>query len=53
MKRVQDVTWYDIVPKPNTWLRVTDAGPGKVALRSTGFDLLGEARIDIFSEHNS
>ena len=49
VKRVQDVTWYDIVPKPNTWLRVSDAGPGKVALRSTGFDLLGEARIDINS----
>ena len=49
VERVEDVTWYDIVPEPNAWLRVTDAGPGKVALWSTGFDPLGEACIDINS----
>jgi hypothetical protein len=47
VERVGDVTWYDIVPEPNAWLRVTDAGPGRVALWSTGFDPLGEARIEI------
>jgi len=42
---LQDVTWYDAVPDPGTWLRVTDAGPGKIQIWSTGFDLLGEAAI--------
>lgn len=49
-ERVEDVTWYGIVPGPNAWLRVTDAGPGKVALWSSGFDALGEAHIDINSK---
>ncbi|WP_235871182.1 DEAD/DEAH box helicase [Rhodococcus spongiicola] len=49
-KRVEDVIWYDIVPDPNAWLRVTDAGPGKIALWSTGFELLGEARVNINSQ---
>lgn len=40
---VEDVTWYGAVPEPATWLRVTDAGPGKIEIWSTGFDLLGEA----------
>jgi hypothetical protein len=47
VERVEDVTWYNIVPEPNAWLRVTDAVPGKAKLWSTGFDLLGEAPIDI------
>jgi hypothetical protein len=50
VEEVQNVTWYDIIPEPNAWLRVSDAGPGKVALWSTGFDPLGEARIDINSK---
>jgi hypothetical protein len=50
VEQVEDVTWYDIVPEPNAWLRVTDAGAAKVALWSTGFDSLGEARIDINSK---
>lgn len=45
----EDVTWYGQVPEPNVWLRATDAGAGKVELWSTGFDLLGEAPLDINS----
>ena len=48
-ERVDEVTWYDVVPEPNTWLRVTDAGPGRIALWSTGFDPVGEASIDVNS----
>lgn len=47
---VSDVIWYDVVPDPGTWLRVTDAGPGKIEIWSTGFDLLGEAAIRLNSE---
>ncbi|MGH3409154.1 MAG: hypothetical protein ACRDRJ_42645, partial [Streptosporangiaceae bacterium] len=47
---VDGVTWYDVVPEPDTWLRVTDAGPGKVEIWSTGFDLLGEAAIRLNPE---
>jgi hypothetical protein len=47
---VQDVTWHDTVPDPDTWLRVTDAGPEKIALWSTGFDLLGEATVRLNAE---
>ena len=47
---MDDVTWYDIVPEPDTWLRVTDSGPGKVEIWSTGFDLLGEAAIRLNPE---
>ncbi len=47
---VDDVTWYDAVPDPDTWLRVTDAGSGKIEIWSTGFDLLGEAAIRLNPE---
>ena len=47
---VDDVTWYDAVPEPNTWLRVTDAGADKIEVWSTGFDLLGEATIRLNPE---
>lgn len=47
---VDDVTWYDAVPQPDTWLRVTDAGPGKIEIWSAGFDLLGEAAIRLNPE---
>lgn len=47
---VNDVTWYETVPEPDTWLRVTDAGPGKIEIWSTGFDLLGEATIRLNPE---
>ena len=47
---VDDVTWYDAIPEPDTWLRVTDAGPGKIEIWSTGFDLLGEAAIRLNPE---
>lgn len=47
---VDDVTWYDAVPEPDTWLRVTDAGPGQIEIWSTGFDLLGEASIGLNPE---
>jgi hypothetical protein len=42
---VQEVTWYGTPPEPDTWLRITDATPGKINIWSTGFDLLGEAAI--------
>jgi hypothetical protein len=47
---VDDVTWYDAVPEPDTWLRVTDAGPGKIEIWSTGFDLLGKAPVRLNPE---
>ncbi|GAA0546370.1 hypothetical protein GCM10010172_30050 [Paractinoplanes ferrugineus] len=42
---VQEVTWYGTPPEPDTWLRITDATPGKINIWSTGFDPLGEASI--------
>ncbi|WP_143078972.1 DEAD/DEAH box helicase [Nonomuraea pusilla] len=42
---LQEVTWYGTVPEPGTWLRVTDAGPDKIEIWSSGYDLLGEAAI--------
>lgn len=42
---VQNVTWYGTTPEPGTWLRVTDAAPGKIKIWSTGFDALGEATV--------
>ena len=47
---LDDVTWYDAVPEPDTWLRVTVADTGKVQIWSTGFDLLGEAAIRLNPE---
>ena len=47
---LDDVIWYHTVPNPGTWLRVTDAEPGKINLWSTGFDLLGEAAIQLNPE---
>ncbi|MEV7099030.1 DEAD/DEAH box helicase [Amycolatopsis sp. NPDC051045] len=44
---VQDVTWYGAVPTSGTWLRVTDTAPGKIEIWSTGFDLLGEAPVQL------
>lgn len=45
LKKLRDVTWYDAVPDAGTWLRVTNAGMGRIKIWSTGFDLLGEASI--------
>ncbi|MEU8203405.1 DEAD/DEAH box helicase [Streptosporangium sp. NPDC049046] len=42
---LQEVTWYGTVPDPDTWLRVTDDGQGKIEIWSIGYDLLGEAAI--------
>jgi hypothetical protein len=47
---VNDVTWYGVVPDPGAWLRVTDAGLGKIEIWSTGFDMLGEAAIGLSPE---
>lgn len=45
---VQDVTWYQAAPEPDTWLRITNHGAtGKIMIWSTGFDLLGEATINL------
>ena len=47
---VDEVAWYDAVPDPDAWLRVTDAGPGQIEIWSAGFDLLGEAAIRLNPE---
>lgn len=47
---MNDVTWHEAVPEPDTWLRVTDADPGKIEIWSTGFDPLGEAVIRLNPE---
>lgn len=44
---VSDVTWYAAVPDPGTWLRVTDAGSGRIEIWSIGFDPLGDADFDL------
>ncbi len=49
-KDVQNVIWYGAAPDPGTWLRVTDAGPDKIEIWSTGFDLLGEAAVRLDRE---
>nr|WP_240973737.1 DEAD/DEAH box helicase [Nonomuraea sp. FMUSA5-5] len=47
---LQEVTWYGTVPEPGTWLRVTDTGPDKIEIWSSGYDLLGEAAIRLNRE---
>ncbi|MFF3437613.1 DEAD/DEAH box helicase [Streptosporangium sp. NPDC002721] len=47
---LQEVTWYETVPDPGTWLRVTDDGQGKIEIWSIGYDLLGEAAITLNRE---
>ena len=47
---IPDVTWYEDVPKPGAWLRVTDLDPNTVQIWSTGFDLLGEATAQLNPE---
>jgi superfamily II DNA/RNA helicase len=44
---LDDVTWYQDVPAAETWLRITDLGPDTVQIWSTGFDLLGEASVQL------
>jgi len=44
---VHEVTWYGDVPVPGTWLRITDLDTNTVQIWSTGFDLLGEAAIEL------
>ena len=44
---VRQVTWHTAAPPSGTWLRVTDAEPGKIEIWSTGFDLLGEAIVGL------
>ncbi|WP_431884347.1 DEAD/DEAH box helicase [Micromonospora gifhornensis] len=46
---VPAVIWYTTAPEPGTWLRVTNAGPAKIEIWSTGFDLLGEAAVRLAS----
>lgn len=46
-EEILDVTWYGEVPGPRTWLRVTDFGTDAVQIWSTGFDLLGEAPVQL------
>lgn len=44
---IRNVTWYGEVPTPNAWLRITDLGTDAVQLWSPGFDLLGEANVQL------
>jgi superfamily II DNA/RNA helicase len=44
---IYDVTWYGNAPAPETWLRVTDRDANTAQIWSTGFDLLGEAAIEL------
>lgn len=44
---VRNVTWFGEQPAAGTWLRVTDLGASKVQIWSTGFDLLGEASLEL------
>lgn len=47
---IGDVTWYGDVPAPKTWLRITDLDADTVQIWSTGFDLLGEASVQLNPE---
>lgn len=49
---IDDVTWYRDVPAPNPWLRITDLGTDTVQIWSTGFDLLGEAAVQLNPERS-
>ena len=44
---VREVTWYGDEPASGTWLRITDLDANTVQIWSTGFDLLGEAAIEL------
>ncbi|ALV41972.1 hypothetical protein AU252_13055 [Pseudarthrobacter sulfonivorans] len=49
-KDIDDVTWYGVVPGPKTWLRITELDAKTVQIWTTGFDLLGEASIQLNPE---
>lgn len=44
---IADVTWHGDVPPPRTWLRVTALDADTIQIWSTGFDLLGEASVQL------
>ncbi|MFG1648510.1 DEAD/DEAH box helicase [Micromonospora sp. NPDC049275] len=44
---VLEVAWHATAPPSGTWLRVTDAGVGRIEIWSTGFDLLAEAAVGL------
>jgi hypothetical protein len=51
VQTINDVTWYDSgAPEPKAWLRVTDAGPTRAQVWSTGFELLGEMAVGLNPE---
>jgi hypothetical protein len=50
VENIYDVTWYAEAPAPGAWLRVTKLNAERIALWSSGFDLLGEEAWDI-AEH--
>lgn len=47
---IASVRWFGDVPAPKTWLRITDLDAVTVQIWSTGFDLLGEASIQLNRE---
>jgi len=49
-KDLADVTWHGDAPAPKTWLRITDLDADTVQIWSTGFDLLGEAAVQLNPE---
>jgi hypothetical protein len=49
-KDIEDVRWHGDVPTPNTWLRITVRDANAVQIWTPGFDLLGEASVQINPE---
>ncbi|MEC3853982.1 DEAD/DEAH box helicase [Paenarthrobacter ureafaciens] len=47
---VNDVTWHGDVPAPKSWLRISVLDANTVQIWSVGFDLLGEAVVDLNRE---
>lgn len=47
---IEGVRWHGDAPAPGTWLRVTVRDADTIQIWTTGFDLLGEARVQINPE---
>lgn len=47
---IENVRWYRDVPSPDAWLRVTSRDNASVQIWTPGFELLGEADVQISPE---
>lgn len=47
---IEDVRWHGDIPTPNAWLRITVRDANTVQIWTPGFDLLGEANVQINPE---